>query len=164
VPEEEPHRVEVTGADDDGLEVRIIEKTTGAALAATIPLALFHSPGYRSLKATHARLVEITGPPPFQVRMGKLSEAVHTFEALRPVILEMAKEGLNLQRFKGLGEMNPIQLWETTMNPENRVLKKVSVDDAAAADAMFTMLMGDRVEPRRDFIERNARDVKFLDI
>jgi DNA gyrase subunit B len=80
------------------------------------------------------------------------------------VILEMAKEGLNLQRFKGLGEMNPEQLWETTMNPENRVLKKVSVDDAAAADQMFTMLMGDRVEPRRDFIERNARDVKFLDV
>ena len=96
--------------------------------------------------------------------MGKLAETVHTFEALRPVILDMAKEGLNLPRFKGLGEMNPIQLWETTMNPENRVLKKVSVDDAAAADAMFTMLMGDRVEPRRDFIERNARDVKFLDI
>jgi len=164
VPEEEPHRVEVTSVTDDVLHVRIIEKTTGAALAAEIPVELFRSHGYRSLKATHARLVELTGPPPFSVRMGKLAETVHTFEALRPVILDMAKEGLNLQRFKGLGEMNPIQLWETTMNPENRVLKKVSVDDAAAADAMFTMLMGDRVEPRRDFIERNARDVKFLDI
>ena len=96
--------------------------------------------------------------------MGKVSEAAHTFESLRPLILEMAKEGLNLQRFKGLGEMNPEQLWETTMNPENRVLKKVSVDDAAAADQMFTMLMGDRVEPRRDFIERNATNVKFLDV
>ena len=59
-------------------------------------------------KATHARLVELTGPPPFAVKMGKLAETVHTFEALRPVILDMAKEGLNLQRFKGLGEMNPI--------------------------------------------------------
>ena len=164
VPDEEPHRVEVTSVDDDVLHVRIIEKTTGAALAAEIPVELFRSHGYRSLKATHARLVELTGPPPFSVKMGKIAETVHTFEALRPVILDMAKEGLNLQRFKGLGEMNPIQLWETTMNPENRVLKKVSVDDAAAADAMFTMLMGDRVEPRRDFIERNARDVKFLDI
>jgi DNA gyrase subunit B len=164
VPDEEPHRVEVMGPEDGGLRVRIIEKATGAALASVVPVELFRSPGYQSLKGIHARLVELTGPPPFTVRMGKVAETVHTFEALRPVILEMAKEGLNLQRFKGLGEMNPEQLWETTMNPENRVLKKVSVDDAAAADAMFTTLMGDRVEPRREFIERNARDVKFLDI
>jgi DNA gyrase subunit B len=164
VPEEEPHRVEVVGREDGGLRVRIIEKATGAAQTTVVPLELFSSSGYQSLRTIHARLVELTGPPPFTVRMGKLAETVHTFEALRPVILEMAKEGLNLQRFKGLGEMNPEQLWETTMNPENRVLKKVSVDDAAAADQMFTMLMGDRVEPRRDFIERNARDVKFLDV
>jgi DNA gyrase subunit B len=164
VPDEELHRVEVVGREDGGLRVRIIEKATGAAQTTVVPLELFSSPGYQSLRSTHARLVELTGPPPFTVRMGKLTEEVHTFEALRPVILEMAKEGLNLQRFKGLGEMNPEQLWETTMNPENRVLKKVSVDDAAAADQMFTMLMGDRVEPRRDFIERNARDVKFLDV
>jgi DNA gyrase subunit B len=89
---------------------------------------------------------------------------VGTFEELRPTILDLAKEGLNLQRFKGLGEMNPDQLWETTMNPENRVLQRVSIEDAAAADEIFSMLMGDRVEPRRDFIERNANAVKFLDI
>jgi DNA gyrase subunit B len=96
--------------------------------------------------------------------MGKRTEQVRTFEGLRPAILDLAKEGLNLQRFKGLGEMNPEQLWETTMNPENRILQQVSVEDAAAADEVFSMLMGDRVEPRRDFIERNAQDVKFLDI
>jgi DNA gyrase subunit B len=130
----------------------------------SMPLALFESPGYGSLKATHARLVEIVGPPPFAVRMGKLEEVVHTFEELRPAILELAKEGLNLQRFKGLGEMNPSQLRETTMDPANRVLQQVSVEDATAADEMFSVLMGDKVEPRRDFIERNARDVKYLDI
>jgi DNA gyrase subunit B len=96
--------------------------------------------------------------------MGKLDEVVHTYEELRPAILQMAKEGLNLQRFKGLGEMNPSQLRETTMDPANRVLQQVSVEDATAADEMFSVLMGDKVEPRRDFIERNARDVKFLDI
>jgi DNA gyrase subunit B len=164
VPEEELHRVEVIGPEDDGLKVRIIEKTTGAAQTTVMPLELFRSPGYRSLRGIHARLVELVGPPPFVARMGKVTETAYTFEALRPLILELAKEGLNLQRFKGLGEMNPEQLWETTMNPENRVLKRVSVDDAAGADQTFSMLMGDRVEPRREFIERNARDVKFLDV
>ena len=102
--------------------------------------------------------------PPFEMRMNKVIEQVFTFEDFRPTLLTLAQEGLNLQRFKGLGEMNPEQLWETTMNPENRVLQQVSVEDAAAADEVFSMLMGDQVEPRRDFIERNARDVKFLDI
>jgi DNA gyrase subunit B len=164
VPDAEPHRAEVLGRVDGGVRVKITEKATGSSRVTDFPMALFESQGYRSMKATHMRLVEAAGAPPFTISMGKRSEPVHVFERLRPVILDLAKEGLNLQRFKGLGEMNPDQLWDTTMNPENRILQQVSVEDAAAADEVFSMLMGDRVEPRRDFIERNARDVKFLDI
>jgi DNA gyrase subunit B len=162
--DEEAHRVEVVATEDDALRVKVSERATGSSQVVKFPIALFTSPGYRSLRASHDRLVETVGRPPFTARMGKREETAETFEQLRPVILDLAKEGLNLQRFKGLGEMNPSQLWETTMNPENRILQRVSVEDAAAADEMFSMLMGDRVEPRRDFIERNASDVKFLDI
>jgi DNA gyrase subunit B len=162
--EDDRHRVEVQERDSDALRIKLMEISTGSSSVVKLPLALFQSQPYRSLRGAHERLVDAIGRPPFQIKMGKKSQAVHTFEELRPAILELATEGLNLQRFKGLGEMNPIQLWETTMNPENRVLQQVSVEDAAAADEMFSMLMGDRVEPRRDFIERNAHDVKFLDV
>jgi DNA gyrase subunit B len=162
--EAEPYRAEVLDTEAAALHAKLTERATGSSRAVTFPLALLESPGYRSLRAARDKLAEATGRPPFTARLGKRTEVVATFEELRPVILELAKEGLKLQRFKGLGEMNPDQLWETTMNPENRILQRVSIEDAAAADEMFSMLMGDRVEPRRDFIERNARDVKYLDI
>ena len=162
--DDEAHRVEVVATEDDALRVKVSERATGSSQVVKFPIALFTSSGYRSLRSSHDRLVETAGRPPFTARQGKREETAETFEQLRPAILDLAKEGLNLQRFKGLGEMNPSQLWETTMNPENRILQRVSVEDAAAADGVFSMLMGDRVEPRRDFIERNASDVKFLDI
>ena len=88
----------------------------------------------------------------------------HSLDELMRVIMDMAKDGATLQRYKGLGEMNPEQLWETTMNPETRTLLRVTMEDAVGADEMFTVLMGDAVEPRREFIEKNALDVVNLDI
>jgi DNA gyrase subunit B len=158
------HTLAVLERDGDNVRVRVIETETSAAHLVSVPPALLASPVYERLRGTYARLVEVTGPPPFTLKYGKRTETALTFEQLRSFALDLAKEGLQLSRFKGLGEMNPEQLWDTTMDPTRRLLIRVDVEDASAADQMFSVLMGMQVEPRRAFIEQNAKDVRFLDV
>ena len=167
VPGDEPHTVEVVArideGDDPSLLLKVTEKRTGAVNAVPMPERMLKSPAYAGLRRSHVKLRELAGNPPYEVTLGRRHREPTTFEGLRSAIIDLAKDGSNMSRFKGLGEMNPSQLWDTTMNPETRTLQRVTLDDAQAADEIFTMLMGDKVEPRRDFIEQHARDVKFLD-
>ena len=107
--------------------------------------------------------VYIAQPPLFKDEKGKQVRYTYSDEEQRAVLNEMG-EGVRVQRYKGLGEMDPEQLWETTMNPENRLLLQVTLDDAVMADQTFTLLMGEKVEPRREFIEKNAKYVENLDV
>ena len=107
--------------------------------------------------------VYIAQPPLFKDEKGKQVRYTYSDEEQRAVLSEMG-EGVRVQRYKGLGEMDPEQLWETTMNPENRILLQVTLDDAVMADQTFTLLMGEKVEPRREFIEKNAKYVENLDV
>ena len=101
---------------------------------------------------------------PFVLRVGEKTQDISGVFHLLESLLEQGRKGLDIQRYKGLGEMNPDQLWETTMDPSVRTLLQVRIDDSVEADGIFTILMGDSVEPRRDFIERNALSVKNLDV
>jgi len=106
----------------------------------------------------------IAEPPLYMVKKGNNQTYLYSDEELEKHLEENGRNGVSIQRYKGLGEMNPTQLWETTMNPETRTLLQVSLEDAMAADQIFTILMGDRVEPRREFIQTHAREVRNLDI
>jgi DNA gyrase subunit B len=109
--------------------------------------------------------IYIAQPPLYKVQKGKRIEYAYSDKELNGLMDEMGRDNnITLQRYKGLGEMNPEQLWETTMNPETRTLLQVTVEDAIQADEIFTILMGDKVQPRKEFIERNAKKVRNLDI
>jgi DNA gyrase subunit B len=158
------YELSVVEETEEGARVRVVERETSAATHVVLPTGLLTSPVYANLRKTYARLVEIVGAPPFKLLLGKKTARPETFEELRAQALELAKEGLRPRRFKGLGEMDPEELAQTTMDPTRRMLIRVEVEDAAGADQVFSTLMGDQVEPRRLFIEQNAKDVRFLDV
>jgi DNA gyrase subunit B len=162
--EGETHATELLEQDPLEIRVKAVEAKTGFARVHRLRREMFDSQEYRKLVQVHRQLIELAGTPAFEVRLGDSLETAASFDALREAVLTVAQKGIKLQRFKGLGEMNADQLGETTMNPASRTLAQVTLEDAAAADRIFAMLMGDQVEPRRDFIEENARTVANLDV
>jgi DNA gyrase subunit B len=162
--EDEVYATEVLDQDERVVVVRAIEKKTGLAQTHRVKRSLFEGQDYRSFVKVHRQLVELAGTPPFTVTFNDKSEEALSFEALRGAVMAVAQKGVTLNRFKGLGEMNAEQLRETTMDPASRTLQQVAMEDAAASDRLFSMLMGDQVEPRREFIEDNARAVANLDV
>ena len=146
----------------------------GISFATTVPATwgatvidwhLVDSAEYEELYAIEQDVRSI-GPAPYYVREAKQTEEIQVedADALWEHIEVRGRKGIQLQRYKGLGEMNPEQLWETTLDPNARVMLQVRLDDAVQTDQIFTILMGDQVEPRRQFIEGNALNVKNLDI
>jgi DNA gyrase subunit B len=139
----------MTDADVDGAHIR------------TLLLTFFYRYMRELLEDGH---VYIAQPPLYKVSKGKMEHYAYSDPELEKLLTEVGRSNYTIQRYKGLGEMNPEQLWETTMDPERRVLLKVNIEDGLAADEIFTTLMGDKVKPRREFIQTNAKLVKNLDI
>jgi DNA gyrase subunit B len=138
-------------------------RSNGTGLQTIIDREFLTSVEYKELKRLFGELMN-PGPPPYSVENGEQKAKLRSLTELASYILEGGKKGQYIQRYKGLGEMNPQQLWETTMNPETRVLLQVRIEDAVEANDIFSTLMGDEVEPRRKFIEEHALTVKNLDI
>jgi len=148
--------VELVSQDDEQLVLKTIETKTGLAATHRIQRATLEAHEYRRLTDVHRDLAELAGTPPFEVKLGENRHEAVSFEELRESVLAAAQKGIEYYRFKGLGEMDPDELRETTMDPATRTLVRVTLEDAASADMVFSMLMGDQVEPRREFIEDNA--------
>jgi DNA gyrase subunit B len=120
---------------------------------------------YKLLLQSYRQVEDIcANEPAFLISEGKENTEILNRQEMLDTFISRAKKGQYIQRYKGLGEMNPDQLWETTMDPEKRILLQVTIEDAVRADEIFTVLMGDQVEPRREFIEMNALNVANLDV
>jgi DNA gyrase subunit B len=143
-----------------------LTRRSGAALRSVFDAAFLRSTDYQKMQRLEREIEEIA-PAPYSLETGSGNGGAEEFvsaPSLRTRILAIGSKGVSIQRYKGLGEMNPDQLADTTMNPETRTLLQVRVEDAVEADEVFTTLMGDVVEPRRQFIEENALNVENLDV
>jgi len=149
--------------EHETFSVKCSSRRNGISTDTIIDRDLLNSAEFQELKNL-TKTIKESGEPPFTVATGNGEIEILTFRGLVEHVLDIGKKGLTIQRYKGLGEMNPGQLWETTMDPEKRVLLQVRVEDAVEADAIFTKLMGDVVEPRREFIEKHALEVSNLDV
>lgn len=159
-------RIQVVAEEDveDGRAYLKIEKNThGNSSISYIKADFLRGGDYAQIKRTALSLTDLIGDGAY-IKRGEQRKAVRNFKDAIEWLLEEAKRGVSIQRYKGLGEMNPDQLWETTMDVKNRILLRVRIEDIIAADEIFTTLMGDIVEPRRAFIEQNALGVKNLDV
>ncbi len=152
----ESYSIKLLAENDEEIVIRTIEAKTGLASTHHVRRATLDANEYHRLADVHRELAELAGTPPFRVRLGETTRDAPTFEELREAILEVSQRGIDYYRFKGLGEMDAEELRETTMDPGSRTLVQVTLEDASAADKVFSMLMGDQVEPRRAFIEENA--------
>ncbi|MEO8603481.1 MAG: toprim domain-containing protein, partial [bacterium] len=163
-PELVPLTIDLVDDSEHG-SVRVVvrAKQNGAAQETVIDAAFVSSPEFVELQRL-AKELRGAGAAPFEIAAGDKRSHAATIEAAVADILNAARKGVDITRYKGLGEMNPEQLWATTMNPDTRTLLQVRVDDGYEADLMFSTLMGDEVEPRRKFIEDHALTVKNLDI
>ena len=144
-------------------KLRLWTERDGQVKETLIDRDLILTPRFKGL-ASLVRELRVMGRGPFRLERGKDVRELGSLEELRDALMELGHKGLEIQRYKGLGEMNPQQLWETTMNPKRRRLLQVSVEDAEEADRVFSILMGDEVEPRKQFIHEYAKEVKNLDI
>ena len=149
--------------EDDSARFKVSIFAHGVSTDKFIGSEFFNSGEYRSIKALGEKLGDLLTPGAY-VQRGERKLEVSNFKQALNWLMDEAKRGQYIQRYKGLGEMNPDQLWDTTVNPETRRLLQVRIEDAVAADEVFTTLMGDQVEPRREFIEKNALSVANLDI
>jgi DNA gyrase subunit B len=157
------YRVELRQVDGHPARVLVSKTEHGSITEKALPKEFFESAEYRRIVELGKTLAGLFGDGAF-IQRGEAREDVGSFKQAMTWLLDQARKGQSIQRYKGLGEMNPEQLWDTTINPETRRLMQVRIEDILASDEIFTTLMGDQVEPRREFIEKNALAVANLDV